>query len=79
MGMSTQNDQMVYRGRKKMMIDNFLGGVMWSLGTLVGGAIIILIIGILISKIDLVPIIGSWLREILQEAFKGQAIKGVRI
>lgn len=58
----------VYRSRKEIFLNNFLGGVAWSLGTLVGAVIIVGIIGFLLSKVNLVPLIGSWLAQIIQEA-----------
>lgn len=78
MGLSTENEQQIYRSRGKMMMDNFLGGMMWSLGTLVGGAIILIVVGIFISKIDFVPIIGNWTHNILQETLKNQPIQKIK-
>ncbi len=48
------------------MLDNFLGGMAWGLGTVVGISIIAVSMGFLISKIDLLPIIGDWLANILR-------------
>lgn len=52
----------------KILFYNFLGGVAWSLGTLVGLSIILAIVGFVLSRIDLIPIIGSWVAEIFQDA-----------
>lgn len=60
----------VYRSRKKILLDNFLGGIFWSLGTFVGLAVIALIAGYFLSKINLVPIIGDWVAQILNHATK---------
>lgn len=66
--MGEENFNNVYRGRKKMMFDNFLGGIAWSFGTIIGGTILLLIIGFFLSKIDFVPIIGGWVHRVVQEA-----------
>ncbi len=80
MGFSTDNYDNIYRGRKRMMLNNFLGGIAWSFGTLIGGIIIFTIIGLILKRVDLVPIIGAWLRDILQETFKNQpVVKGINI
>ncbi len=50
------------------MWDNFLGGIAWSLGTIVGAAIILGALGYALSKVDLIPLIGSWIAQIIQEA-----------
>jgi len=51
-----------------MLLNNFLGGIAWSLGTFFGAAVVVGIIVFLLSKIDLVPIIGSWIAQIMQDA-----------
>lgn len=56
----------IYRPRGQMILDNFLGGIAWSLGTLIGATIIIALIGFILSKIDVIPIIGSWIAQIIQ-------------
>lgn len=48
------------------MFDNFLGGIAWGIGTVVGISAIAVIIGFLISKIDIIPIIGDWLADVLR-------------
>lgn len=65
---NNQPFEKVYRSRGKMILDNFLGGIAWSLGTLVGAAVIVGIIGFLLSRVNLIPLIGSWLTQIIQEA-----------
>ena len=57
-----------YKSKKQIFIDNFLGGIAWSLGSLLGLTIITVIAAYLISRIDLIPIIGSWVAQILQDA-----------
>lgn len=58
----------IFKSKKEILWDNFLGGIAWALGTFVGFAAIAVIAGIVISRIDLIPIIGGWLKEILQTA-----------
>lgn len=57
-----------YKTRRAIMFDNFLGGLFWSLGTFLGLAVLTVIATYFVSKIDLVPIIGKWIAEILQNA-----------
>lgn len=56
------------KNKKQIIYNNFLGGIAWSFGTFFGFAIIALVAGIIISRIDLVPIIGGWLQDILKAA-----------
>jgi len=58
----------IYRSLPRMLLNNFLGGIAWSLGTFFGAAVVVGIIVFLLSKIDLVPIIGSWIAQIMQDA-----------
>jgi hypothetical protein len=54
----------VYRSRAKMMLDNFLGGIVWSVGVWVGSGVIIALLIYFLSKIDLVPIVGDFLGNV---------------
>ena len=57
-----------YKSRWKILIDNFLGGIAWGLGSFIGLAILAVIAGFVISKINLVPIIGTWIAQIMNDA-----------
>ena len=57
-----------HKSRKAIMFDNFLGGLFWSLGTFIGLGLLTVVTGYFLSRIDLVPIIGKWMAEILQNA-----------
>lgn len=58
----------IYRSLPRMLLNNFLGGIAWSLGTFFGAAVVVGIIIFVLSKINLVPIIGSWIAQIMQDA-----------
>jgi len=57
-----------YKSKKAIIFDNFLGGLSWSFGSFLGLAIITVIAGYVISQIDLIPLIGSWITAILEDA-----------
>ncbi|HWQ95498.1 MAG TPA: DUF5665 domain-containing protein [Gammaproteobacteria bacterium] len=65
MGTDHHND--IHRSRKKMLLDNFVGGIAWGFGTVIGGTLVILLIGYILSKVELIPIIGDWMHAITQE------------
>lgn len=46
----------------------FLSGLLQSLGATVGLAIFLAFIGYLLSRIELVPLIGGWLSDVANEA-----------
>lgn len=58
----------VERPLGKLIVNNFLGGVAWSLGVLIGTGIIFSIIAFIVSKIDFIPILGQFLANIIQSA-----------
>lgn len=45
---------------------NFIGGVAWGLGITVGAAIIIALGTFLISQLDYVPVVGSFVLNIIE-------------
>ena len=54
--------------RKQIVWNNFLGGLAWSAGTLVGLALLVAIAGFILQKIDFNLILGDWLGGIINQA-----------
>lgn len=45
---------------------NFLAGIAWGLGITVGATILLAIGGFILSKINLIPIIGTFVAQIVE-------------
>ncbi len=60
----------VYRSRKQMIVDNFIGGIAWALGSSVGFVIVLAVAGYFLSRIDFVPIVGEFLSDVFRDALK---------
>lgn len=56
----------VYKSRNKMLLDNFLGGIVWALGVWVGTTVIIAIIVYFLSHINFIPIVGSFVASVMK-------------
>lgn len=50
---------------KKIVWNNFIGGIAWGFGATVGISILFAILGLLAKNIDFVPIIGSFISNII--------------
>ncbi len=50
---------------REIVANNFIGGVFWALGATVGLAIIFSLLTIISNNIDLVPVIGSFVSDII--------------
>ncbi len=59
-----QPHEKVERNRKQMALNNFIGGIMWALGVFIGSTIVVAIISMLFSKVDLIPVIGTFVAKI---------------
>ena len=55
-----------------MIIDNFLGGMSWSLGVVIGGTIVLAFIGFFLGHVGVVPIIGEFVGDIVNFIEKNQ-------
>lgn len=56
----------INRPLPKMLWQNFLGGIAWSLGVTIGLTIILAILGFMLSKINLVPIVGDFASGVVE-------------
>jgi hypothetical protein len=51
--------------KRKIIFNNFLGGIFWSLGATVGLAIIFAFLTLLANNIDIVPFVGNFVSDII--------------
>jgi len=65
---SGENYKNVERPLGKILLSNFLGGIAWSLGVLVGTALVVSLIAFVISKINFIPVLGQFLAKVLESA-----------
>ncbi|OGD86615.1 hypothetical protein A2164_01775 [Candidatus Curtissbacteria bacterium RBG_13_35_7] len=57
----------IQRPLGKMLLYNFLGGIFWGFGALIGTTIIVAIVAFFATRIDFVPIIGQFVTDIIKE------------
>lgn len=57
-------EQALETSRKKIFVNNFLGGLAWALGSTIGLAIIASLLTFLLTKVDLIPVIGTYLAKL---------------
>jgi len=51
--------------KKEIFVNNFFGGIAWALGATVGLSLIFTLLGILAKNVNLVPIIGSFVSQVI--------------
>lgn len=56
--------------RKQIVLNNFLGGLAWACGTLVGLALLVTVSGFILKQIDFNSILGEWLGGIIHQALQ---------
>jgi len=61
-----KSDEVSRKPLKKILLDNFLGGIAWGLGITLGAGIILALGGFILSKINLIPVIGSFVLNIVE-------------
>lgn len=47
-----------------MLLDNFLGGIVWSLGVWVGTTIVVAILVYFLAKVNLVAVVGEFMSDV---------------
>lgn len=59
-----QANEGIYKNRKRMVADNFLGGIFWGLGATIGASIILTLMGFILSGINVIPVVGKFVSEV---------------
>ena len=56
----------------RMMLYQFLRGLSFGLGTLMGATVLVSILAWWVSQVSFIPILGDWLVQIVEEIEKGR-------
>lgn len=67
MNLSKQSFSM---SKKDIIVGNFLGGMFWGIGTVVGAGVIMAIIGTILSQLGVFNAIGGFFGQSLPQQFK---------
>ena len=65
--LNTLNRNLANLNSKQSFKRIFLSGIITGLGSAVGATLIVAILLYLLSKVELVPIVGTWLSEVITE------------
>ena len=55
----------IHKSRKHIFFNNFLGGIAWGLGATVGVSIFFAILAFILSKVNVVPVVGNFVSGVL--------------
>ncbi len=50
----------------RMVLNNFLGGLFWGLGTVLGATLVVGLVIIILGQLNSVPVIGNFISDILR-------------
>lgn len=53
--------------KKDIIINNFLGGLAWGLGSVIGATLVVAILVGFLKSINFVPIIGDFTHQVMQD------------
>lgn len=63
-------NEKIYRNKKEIFLNNIIGGFGWSIGATIGIAIIFAILTYIVAKINLVPIVGNFVTDVIKEVLQ---------
>lgn len=53
-------------GKKQLIINNFIGGIAWAFGAVIGVALVVSILGLILKNINFIPYIGNFVAGIIE-------------
>jgi len=62
----------IHNSTSRLLWFQFLRGLAFGLGTVLGATVLVSILALALSKIDFLPIIGDWAKEIAAEMNNGK-------
>lgn len=65
----------VYISTSKIVINNFLGGLAWGFGVVIGATVVVTLVLWLLNQLGEVPIIGDLISKIIDDVQRNQLIR----
>lgn len=62
-----KNQHVFIKSRKKIITDNFLGGMSWGFGSVIGATLIVGLLGLAVVRTKSVPLIGDVVKVLINE------------
>lgn len=53
-------------GKKQLIINNFIGGIAWAFGAIIGVALVVSILGLILKNINFIPYIGNFVARVIE-------------
>ena len=53
-------------GKKQLIINNFIGGIAWAFGEVIGVALVVSILGLILKNINFIPYIGNFVAGVIE-------------
>jgi hypothetical protein len=61
-----ERDERVTGSRKKIFINNFIGGLAWAFGVTVGLSLVVAILTPILKHVNLIPSVGNFVANVMQ-------------
>jgi hypothetical protein len=58
--------ELINEHKRKIFINNFIGGIAWAIGATVGFAIVVAILSPILKQINLIPFVGNFVANVMQ-------------
>ncbi len=65
----------VHLSPARLMLNNFLGGLAWGFGTVLGATIVVATVLFILSKLNTIPLIGDFVSRILEQIELRQTLR----
>ena len=57
----------IHLATKRLMFNNFMGGLAWGFGTVLGATIVVALVLFILNQLDTVPFIGDFINNINEQ------------
>lgn len=62
--MAEEPHEKIYLSKKRIFMNNFMGGIGWAIGATIGFALLVAILGFIAGQINFIPVIGNFVAEV---------------
>jgi len=62
------------KSKRRIFVDNLVGGIAWGVGSIIGATIIIGALGLLVTRSKNIPLVGDVVQIIIEEINQGRNV-----
>lgn len=69
----SERHENIYKSRKAIFVNNFIGGIAWGIGVTIGLGLLLATLAFIGKNVNLVPVVGDFVAQVINYILSNSA------